>query len=128
MRLVGHMPLLLFQLVWGIGAKFGLCHCFKQQTVSYAARYASCLCIHLCSTVSKINRLSVSLPPPSPLISNNRETWCLVVSGGEGGSHPEGAEGATWVPALSGGVKLVLKQHWTEEGKWAAVQGEKREG
>lgn len=73
-------------------------------------------------------RLSVSLPPPSPLISNNRETWCLVVSGGEGGSHPEGAEGATWVPALSGGVKLVLKQHWTEEGKWAAVQGEKREG
>ena len=40
-----------------------------------------------------------------------------------GGSHPEGAEGATWVPALSGGVKLVLKQHWTEGGKWAAVQG-----
>lgn len=23
--------------------------------------------------------------PTSPLISNNRETWCLVVSGGEGG-------------------------------------------
>lgn len=35
----------------------GLCHCvFKTgETVSYAARYASCLCIHLCFACLQIN-------------------------------------------------------------------------
>lgn len=32
-----------------------------------------------------------------PLLSHNREPWCLAISGGEGASHPEGTEGATQV-------------------------------
>lgn len=56
MWLAGHMKWQLFRLVWGMRAKFGLCHCVLNcKLLSVLPDNASCLCIRLCFTVSKIN-------------------------------------------------------------------------
>lgn len=80
MWLAGHMQWQLFRLVWGMRAKFGLCYCVLNcKLLSVLPDNASCLCIRLCFTVSKIN-LSLQIRKSSTKQKKKkkkRKWWCL---------------------------------------------------
>lgn len=79
MWLAGHMQWQLFRLVWGMRAKFGLCYCVLNcKLLSVLPDNASCLCIRLCFTVSKIN-LSLQIRKSSTKQKKKKKEKKVVV-------------------------------------------------